>query len=54
MKYAGDGLWSCEQVAYNPMNFVPTIREYMKRCTTLGTVCYDALRFAATMKWEPA
>jgi hypothetical protein len=52
LKYAGDGLWSYEEDVYNPMNFLPMIREYIQRCKTLGTVSEDAITFANNMKWE--
>jgi len=52
LKYAGDGLWSHEEDVYNPMNFLPMIREHIQRCKTLGTVSEDAITFANNMKWE--
>ncbi|MGH3971666.1 MAG: nuclear transport factor 2 family protein [Mycobacterium sp.] len=54
LKYAGDGLWSYEEDAYNPMNFLPMVREYVQRCKTLGTASEDALAFAKNMNWELA
>ena len=52
LKYAGDGLWSYEEDAYNPMNFTPMIRGYIARCASLGTASEDALTFARNMKWD--
>ena len=54
LKYAGDGLWSYEEDAYNPMNFVPMVRGYIDRCRSLGTISDDAVEFARKMRWEPA
>jgi hypothetical protein len=45
-------LWSYEEDAYNPMNFVPVVREYIQRCKALGTVSDDAIAFAKKMNWE--
>ena len=50
-KYAGDGLWSYEEDAYNPMNFVPMVRGYIERCKELGTASDDAIAFARKMGW---
>jgi hypothetical protein len=52
LKYAGDGLWSYEEDAYNPMNFLPMVREYVQRCKDLGTVSDDAIKFAQAMDWK--
>jgi SnoaL-like domain len=54
MKYAGDGLWSYEEDAYNPMNFLPMVRDYIQRCHALGTASDDAIAFAKNMNWELA
>lgn len=54
LKYAGHGLWSSEEDIYNPMNFLPVVREYIQRCKTLGTASEDALAFAKNMNWELA
>ena len=51
LKYAGDGLWSYEEDAYNPMNFVAMLRGYIDRCKALGTASEDALAFAKNMNW---
>jgi len=51
LKYAGDGLWSYEEDAYNPMNFVPMVRGYIERCKSLGTASDDAIAFARKMGW---
>ena len=48
------GLWSHEEDAYNPMNFVPMVRGYIERCKSLGTASDDAIAFARKMGWEPA
>lgn len=50
--YAGDGLWSYEEDAYNPHNFLTMVHGYTKRCKALGTVSEDALAFATAMNWE--
>jgi hypothetical protein len=52
LKYAGDGLWSYEEDAYNPMNFMVMVREYVQRCAKLGTLSDDARTFAKNMNWE--
>jgi hypothetical protein len=52
LKYAGDDLWRYEEDAYNPMNFLPVVRDYIQRCKTLGTVSNDAIAFAKNMNWE--
>src|SRR3954468_15482837 len=42
LKYAGDGKWSYEEDAYNPMNFLVMVQEYVNRahgsarCPTTG------------------
>jgi hypothetical protein len=52
LKYAGDGLWSYEEDAYNPMNFMVMVQEYVQRCHKLGTLSDDARMFAKNMNWE--
>jgi hypothetical protein len=52
MKYAGDGLWSYEEDAYNPMNFVPMVQEYITACDKMGTLSEDAKTFARNMNWK--
>jgi hypothetical protein len=52
LKYAGDGLWSYEEDAYNPMNFMVMLQGYIQRCAKLGTASDDALTFAKNMGWE--
>jgi hypothetical protein len=52
LKYAGNGLWSYEEDAYNPMNFLPMVQEYIKRCHKLGTLSEQARAFATNMDWE--
>ena len=52
LKYAGNGLWSYEEDAYNPMNFLPMVQEYVKRCHKLGTLSDQARAFAKNMDWE--
>lgn len=54
LKYAGDGLWSCEEDAYNPMNFLPMVREYVERCQKCGTLSDDGVAFAKNMGWPLA
>ena len=54
LKYLGDGQWSYEEDAYNPMNFAPMIRGYIQRCKDLGTASDQAIAFARKMKWEMA
>lgn len=53
LKYAGDGLWSYEEDAYNPMNFLPMVRGYVDRCRSLGTLSEEAATFARKMGWQP-
>lgn len=52
LKYAGDGLWSYEEDAYNPMNFLPMVQGYIQRCHELGTISDEARAFAENMNWE--
>jgi hypothetical protein len=52
LKYAGDGLWSYEEDAYNPLNFLPMVQEYVQRCHKLGTISDDARAFAKNRNWE--
>ena len=52
LKYAGGGLFSYEEDAYNPLNFLPMVQEYIQRCHKLGTVSDDARAFAKNMSWE--
>ena len=54
LKYAGDGLWSYEEDAYNPMNFLVMVQEYIQRCHKLGTISDEARVFAKNMNWELA
>ena len=54
LEYAGDGKWSYEEDAYNPMNFMLMIQGYIKRCHELGTISDDAKTFARNMNWELA
>ena len=51
LAYAGDGKWSYEEDAYNPMNFLTMLQEYIARCHQLGTVSDDARTFAKNMNW---
>ncbi|MDT5342544.1 MAG: hypothetical protein QOE52_1728, partial [Mycobacterium sp.] len=41
-----------EEDAYNPMNFLPMVREYIQRSYTLGNASDDAIAFAKNMNWE--
>jgi ketosteroid isomerase-like protein len=50
-KYAGDGKWSYEEDAYNPMNFLVMVQEYVKRSHKLGTLSDDGRTFAKNMNW---
>jgi hypothetical protein len=52
LKYAGDGLWSYEEDAYNPMNFMVMLQGYVARCVSLGSASDDALTFARNMGWR--
>jgi hypothetical protein len=52
LQYAGDGLWSYEEDAYNPMNFLVMVQQYIQRCHKLGTISDDARTFAKNMNWE--
>jgi hypothetical protein len=45
-------LWSYEEDAYNPMNFLPMVRDYIQRCQASGTASDDAIAFAKNMNWE--
>ncbi|WP_375482139.1 nuclear transport factor 2 family protein [uncultured Mycobacterium sp.] len=52
LHYAGNGLWSYEEDAYNPLNFLAMVHEYTKRCQALGTISEEALAFAKNMNWQ--
>ena len=52
LHYGGDGLWSYEEDAYNPMNFLPMVQEYVERSHRCGTLTEEARTFAANMRWE--
>ena len=52
LKYAGDGLWSYEEDAYNPMNFLLMVQEYIRCCKKLGTISDDAITFAKNTNLE--
>jgi ketosteroid isomerase-like protein len=52
LKYAGDGQWSHEEDAYNPMNFMLMIQGYVTRSHELGTLSDEARTFATNMSWE--
>jgi hypothetical protein len=52
LKYAGNGLWSYEEDAYNPMNFLPMVRAYLDAGQRLGTISADGAKFARNMSWE--
>ena len=34
LKYAGDGKWSYEEDAYNPMNFLVMVQDYARDATS--------------------
>lgn len=52
LHYAGDGRWSYEEDAYNPMNFLVMVQGYVQRCHELGTLSDDGKAFAANMNWD--
>jgi hypothetical protein len=52
LKYAGDDLWSSEEDAYNPMNFLPMVQEYITRSHALGTLSDDGRAFAKNLRLE--
>ena len=52
LKYAGDGKWSYEEDAYNPMNFLVMVQEYVNRSHKLGTLSDDGRAFAKNMNWD--
>ena len=54
LHYAGNGKWSFEEDAYNPMNFLVMIQAYVQRCHELGTISEDAKVFAKNMNWQLA
>jgi len=51
LRYAGDGMWSYEEDAYNPMNFLTMVRGYIQACARAGTLSEDARTFAHNMNW---
>jgi len=52
LKYAGEGKWSYEEDAYNPMNFLVMVQEYVNRAHKLGTLSDDGRTFAKNMGWR--
>ncbi|MGV0789813.1 nuclear transport factor 2 family protein [Mycolicibacterium sp. XJ2] len=52
LRYAGDGKWSYEEDAYNPMNFLVMVQGYIQRCHELGTLSDGARVFAKNMNWQ--
>jgi SnoaL-like domain len=52
MRDPGDGKWSYEEDAYNPMNFLVMVQGYIQRCHELGTITDDARTFAKNMNWQ--
>jgi hypothetical protein len=52
LRYGGNGLWSNEEDAYNPMNFMPMVQQYIQRSHELGSVSDDARAFAKNMNWQ--
>lgn len=38
LTYAGDGLWSCEEDVYNPMEFGAAAMKWCEKATELGTL----------------
>jgi ketosteroid isomerase-like protein len=54
LRYGGGGLWSNEEDAYNPMNFMPMVSEYIQTCHKMGTISDAARVFAKNMNWELA
>ena len=52
LHYVGDGMWSYEEDAYNPMNFLPMVQEYVTRSRACGTLSAEARTFATNMGWE--
>jgi hypothetical protein len=54
LRYGGNGQWHNEEDAYNPMNFLPMVQEYVQRSQKLGTLSDDGRVFAKNMNWELA
>ena len=54
LRYGGGGQWSNEEDAYNQMNFMPMVQEYIQRSHKLGSISDDAKTFAKNMNWELA
>lgn len=54
LRYAGDGLWSYEEDAYNPMNFLPMVAAYVEHCRSCGTLSAYGAAFAKNMGWSQA
>ena len=52
LEYAGNDKWSYEEDAYNPMNFMLMIQQYIQRSHELGTISDDARAFAKNMNWQ--
>lgn len=47
LKYAGDGLWSYEEDAYNPVNFVAMLENYMRHKEALAPASGESAESAS-------
>ena len=45
LTYAGDGLWSCEEDVYNPLEFGAAAMRWCEKAAELGTLDDDAQRW---------
>lgn len=48
LTYAGDGLWSCEEDVYNPLEFAQAAMRWCERSAQLGTLDDTAARWMET------
>ncbi|MAU82651.1 nuclear transport factor 2 family protein [Gordonia sp. Z-3] len=49
LTYAGDGLWSCEEDVYNPLEFGQAAARWCEKAEQLGTLDAEALRWRETV-----
>ncbi|MXP23223.1 nuclear transport factor 2 family protein [Gordonia sp. HNM0687] len=49
LTYAGEGLWSCEEDVYNPMEFGRAAASWCEKAEQLGTLDAEAARWRASI-----
>ncbi len=54
LHYAGDNLWSREEDAYNPMNFLAAAKKWCRAAEAVGRLPDDAREWLSRMGGQPA